>query len=711
MTIRQKKDGLAAQLRVTFPPGVPGAVMQVELRNESGRDRILGSLHVLEIDNIAARGSPDALKVFVESGGGWWAGVVDIDSTSPYKEQWDLLPDEDKPLARARLGREAGDGFHNSVGGLTALYSGSAEGALVLGFLTFRRASSNVVWLYRKGAGCLSGWAGCNFAGHRLKPGERIVSEKLFLGAYRSPFAGLEEYAALAGAAMKVKLPDTPPLGWCSWYAYRLKVTEEIVLQNARLIKEHFAGYPFEYVQVDHGWQFQNICGQWLETNERFPHGIGWLTSQLKKMDFKTGLWLGAFCLLDSTPLMKEHPEFAIQSASDGPRAMPYRWCWPPKDCVYYLDPTHPGARRFLHETFSGLRRAGVRYWKVDFTWGIADNAKDCAYHDSTLVKGAETYRKGLGVVKKAVKGDYLYWCSNPLNLGYGLSATSMSACDIGNTGFRRAQAVEGRTEDINFFRQNLNTIGARYFLHKRLILINPDVVEVGGPGDIEEGRIRLTLVALSGGQVFLGDALPTLRQKHWDLLEKCIPPYGQAARPVDLFEHSWPHSYPHIWHLPVKTAWGRWEVIGLFNLTAGEVETRVDFASLGLKMDRDYLVYEFWSKRFLGRRRNDARVTLKSASTKLLMIREAPEHPMVLSTDMHYTQGGVDLADVRYDPRTQTLRGVARHDLRPGRLCRPARARAHGPRATSRRAPADLPQCESEMVGEIPIQHVVPPK
>jgi hypothetical protein len=262
--------------------------------------------------------------------------------------------------------------------------------------------------------------------------------------------------------------------------------------------------------------------------------------------------------------------------------------------------------------------------------------------------------------VKKAVKGDYLYWCSNPLNLGYGLSATSMSACDIGNTGFRRAQAVEGRTEDINFFRQNLNTIGARYFLHKRLILINPDVVEVGGPGDIEEGRIRLTLVALSGGQVFLGDALPTLRQKHWDLLEKCIPPYGQAARPVDLFEHSWPHSYPHIWHLPVKTAWGRWEVIGLFNLTAGEVETRVDFASLGLKMDRDYLVYEFWSKRFLGRRRNDARVTLKSASTKLLMIREAPEHPMVLSTDMHYTQGGVDLADVRYDPRTQTLRGVA---------------------------------------------------
>jgi hypothetical protein len=42
-------------------------------------------------------------------------------------------------------------------------------------------------------------------------------------------------------------------------------------------------------------------------------------------------------------------------------------------------------------------------------------------------------------------------------------------------------------------------------------------------------------------------------------------------------------------------------------------------------------------------------------------MVREVPAHPMVLSTDMHYTQGGVDLADVRYDAKTRTLRGTAR--------------------------------------------------
>jgi hypothetical protein len=661
MTIRHKKDGLAAELTVAFPAGVPGAVLQVELRNESTGDKVLGPLHVLELDDMVTGCPADELKVFVESGGGWWAGVTDIESSSPYKEQWDLLPDEDKPLAREWLGREAGDGFHNSVGGLSALHSAAAGGALIMGFLTFLRASSNVTWLYRKEDEHLSGWAGCDFAGHRLKTGERIVSEKLFLGVYRSPFDGLEAYATLAGAAMKVKLPSMPPMGWCSWYAYRLKVTEEIVLQSARLIKKHFGGYPFEYVQVDHGWQFRDICGHWLETNDRFPHGIEWLAGQLKKLGYKTGLWLGAFCLCESAPVMKEHPEFATQSVNGGPRCSPYTWPWPPHERLYTLDPTHPGAQRFLKRSFGGLRRAGVRYWKVDFTWGIADAAKDCAYYDPTAIKGAETYRKGCGVVSKAVEGDYLYWCSNPINLGYGLSATSMTACDIGNTGFRLAKAVEGRTEDLNFFRQNLTTIGARLFMHKRLFLINPDVVEVGGLGDIEEGKIRLTLVALAGGQVFLGDVLTELKQKHWDLLEKCIPPYGHAARPVDLFEHSWPSSYPHIWHLPVKTAWGRWEVVGLFNLTTGPAETTVEFASLGLEADRDYLVYEFWSKRFIGRRRNSVTVPMKPATTQLLMVREAPEHPMVLSTDMHYTQGGMDLAGVRYDAKSQTLTGTAR--------------------------------------------------
>lgn len=658
----EKSGKIAASLSINHPKDSRYCVLQLKLKNLSNSPISLGPLHLIEFADVIcpARGTR-GVKVFVDSGGGWWAGVVDITSSSPFKEQWELLPEEDKQMVRKLKGKNIESGFHNSSGGISALYEPENKSALIAGFLTFNRTANNVTWLYREKEEFLYGWAGCNFAGFHLKPHESIFSEKLFLGFYDSPLSGLEEYAAEAAKAMKVKLPKVPPMGWCSWYAYRFKINEKNTAANAKLIKKHFPGYPFSYIQVDHGWQYKNTCGYWTETNERFPRGIGWLADKLDKTGFKLGLWLGVFTVLESSPLFKEHPEYLIKNRTGKPKPMPYRWAWPPQDRVYYLDPTHPGTQKFIRETFAYLRKAGARYWKIDFTWGIALNDPDAVYYDKTMVKGAEIYRKGLSLIEETLKGDYIYWCSNPLNLGFGLGSTSMSACDIGNTGFSLAKKVEGRTENLDFFLRNATTIISRYFLHKKLVLLNPDVVEVGKPGDYEEAKIRLSLVAFSGGQVFLGDDLTLLKDRDWNLLSRCIPPLGEAARPVDLFEHTYPSSYPHIWHLPVKADWGKWDMAGLFNLAKKSTEITVDFSALNLKKDKDYLVFEFWSKKFLGRAQNSVRIKMSPVTTKLLLFKEVPAHPIVLSTDMHFSQGGVELEDVIYDGNTQTLKGTAR--------------------------------------------------
>ena len=661
--LKEKSRQFAASLRLDCPRGSHYLIMQLKLRNLSSADLLLGPLHLAEFPRVTRNAAgTKGLKVFVDSGGGWWTGAVDIESTAPCREQWELLPGEEKNLVSRRYGniRKPFPGFHNSAGGISALFSPADNTSMIASFLTAYRTINNVVWLHDAKGNTLSGWASCNFAGYSLKPGEAISSEKFFLGFYDSPFEGLEKYAALAGREMKVRLPQSVPLGWCSWYAYRLKIGEEEILKNARCIRKRFPGFDFSYIQVDHGWQYKDICGQWTETNERFPHGLKWLSKRLNRMGYRPGLWLGLFTVLESSPVFREHPEYMIQDRCGKPLEMPYRWSWPPKERIYYLDPTHPGARRFIKKFLMELRKSGIRYWKIDFTWGIADNSPEAVYHDRNAVKGAEVYRRGLALVSQTLKNDYIYWCSNPINLGFGMGSTSMSACDIGNTGFSLDRNVEGRTENLDYFRRNATTLISRYFLHRKLILLNPDVAEAGLPGDTEEARIRISLVALSGGQVFLGDSLPSLAEERWKTLSVCIPPYGKAARPVDLFAHTYPSSYPQIWHLPVKTGWSNWEVVGLFNLAEKASEITVDFASLKLERDKAYLVYEFWSKKFLGICRGSLKMHMAPVTTRLLMIRKVPSHPFILSTDMHITQGAVELDSVRYDRRRHVLQGRA---------------------------------------------------
>ncbi|MFA5864389.1 MAG: alpha-galactosidase [Phycisphaerae bacterium] len=657
----QKDNGLFARMNISFPKDIPAIFIDVELKNNSRREMTLGTLHLLELGKIQLGKKSGPMKVFVDSGGGWWAGAVDIESTSPYKEQWDLLPPEDKSLVNGAMGETVGQGYHTSLGGIGALYDSVSKNTLIAAFLTFNRSSGHITWMYQKDKGLIGGWAAGNFAGFCLKPGQAIRSEKLFLGFYTDPHRGLEDYATSAGKLMKVKIPKVPPMGWCSWYAFRLKMTEDILLANAEALKKHFGSYDFSYIQADHGWQYKDITGHWTETNEKFPHGIKWLAKKLDALGYKLGLWLGFFIVLESSPLFKEHPEYMIKDSRGNPQVSPYQWAWEPHDRIYHLDPTHPGAQKFIRKTFTTLRNAGVRYWKIDFTLGISNNEPEAHYHDPRIIKGAEAYRKGLTTIMEVLKNDYVYWCSNPINLGFGLGSTSMTACDIGNPGFSQACEVEGRTENLNYFRQCATTVISRYFLHRKLVLLNPDVVEVGGACMDEEAKIRLSLVALAGGQVFLGDDLTALSDDQWDLLAKCVPPYGHAARPVDMFENTYPLSHPRIWHLPVRTKWGNWELVALFNLTEKPVEAKVDFSSLGLEKGKDYLVYEFWEKNFVGRKKNSVTMNLKPVSTRLLLIREPSSVPVVLSTDMHVTQGAVELSKVVYDKKAKVLKGTAR--------------------------------------------------
>jgi hypothetical protein len=72
-------------------------------------------------------------------------------------------------------------------------------------------------------------------------------------------FAGIAAMAAfLSAGAQVVNVADAPPMGWNSWDAYGLTVTEAQFRENATVLKNRLAPAGWRYAVIDEGWFFEN---------------------------------------------------------------------------------------------------------------------------------------------------------------------------------------------------------------------------------------------------------------------------------------------------------------------------------------------------------------------------------------------------------------------------------------------------------------------
>jgi len=85
-----------------------------------------------------------------------------------------------------------------------------------------------------------------------------------------------------------------------------------------------------------------------------------------------------------------------------------------------------------------------------------------------------------------------------------------------------------------------------------------------------------------------------------------------------------------------------------------------VVFADLGLGPDREYVVFEFWTQQYLGKCKGSFTAPAMDENTgmQVFAIREAREHPWVIGTTRHLSQGGVSLLDEKWDAGRKTLSG-----------------------------------------------------
>jgi len=538
---------------------------------------------------------------------------------------------------------------------LAVIYDPALRQALGMGFYSFRRAATSVYSRYLT-SNAIAVRAAAHY--HEYQPARgALEAESLLLSFGKDPLERLEDWAAATEKTVKPVFNHDTRAGLLNpWYIYGNEITEAGELKQAQLLKSSILpSYGIEYV-IAGEWQKQRSepgdlgdslgFGEDEEDLRLFPRGFKWICDQIRSFGLKPAYGFNYAYAAPESSVARRHPSWMI--TADRSRM----------DFGYPIDYTNPEARDWLH----GLAHRAV---DLESTWLWTDfngGPTRGKLHDPAKIMGFEDVREGLRAIRTGAGPDVLrvFVCCGPYFASIGLVDRVRTGNDMAGLG------------DWEGLKETARQLASMYMAHQKLWITDADPIFVGGanevrnagtlrippdPSILEEARMRLQLFVTTGSFPSIGENLEDYDAERTRLLTLVLPSYGQAARPLDLFDH----ATPEIFDLEVKRDWDDWHVLILQNWNENPKSYSLDFARLGLDSANSYLVFRFWDQRFLGEFSGNVELRVEGRHGECFAIRKKPSHPWVMSTDMHLTQGGVELESVRFDNSSRTLSGKTR--------------------------------------------------
>jgi hypothetical protein len=477
-----------------------------------------------------------------------------------------------------------------------------------------------------------------------------VVVEKNFMKQKR----GLAYYRPLDKT-----ISARAPAGWCSWYIFYQDVRKDQIVANTRWLAENLKKFGCQYVQIDDGWQgVGRGMGEnrdWYVTEkQKFPHGMKWLADAIRSQGFKPGIWLIPYTT-SNTKLFQSQPDLFLRRPN-GTSAFETRdpktgkveidWCG-----QYAINPTTPKGKKWFEDLFRMISIDwGYDYVKIDGQGGAPGvYERFCRHGANANARPEDLYRATLAVMKSVMGPERIL-----LNCGGQFS--SCGYCDAIRIGGDVGPDWQGMQPAI------AATMSWLYTNH-HCFWTDPDVVCVRPPLTLDQARVWATLVGITGQLLMASDDMPKLPPERVELLRRLYP--VADIRPMDLYPLP---GKPRIFDLRVATSRaGQWDVVALFNWSSQQNATvRLDPQDLGWKTGtgwktRTYLFYDVWEKKLLDPCASDLTVGLVPMSCKLIAARPAVNHPQLVGTSRHITQGADDLLEAVWDPAAKTWRGRSR--------------------------------------------------
>jgi hypothetical protein len=450
----------------------------------------------------------------------------------------------------------------------------------------------------------------------------------------------------------------SPPTGWMSWNVYFDTAGETENLDEARVGAKFLKPFGLSVWSIE-SWQdnsdtlpVSNFHNLTLRPSPRkFPHGMKWLAEQIRALGFRPGIWTVPFGTGDEE-YYKTQKDWFLHDTNGKPMR---NWCG-----RFVLDPSQEAVRQHMETTHRTMSAEwGYEFFKID---GMSGRNPGYSAHFFERPEVRAAFKNPLpaaGGGQGAGANPYPL-CVEALRRGIGPDRVFL-ACQGHYTGPEVAYADAGRIgADIvhpnqpphwaNFLGQARTTLN-QYFVHNIVWYSDPDTLLVGKHSPLNVARVATTIVGLPGQLTFFGDKLASLPPDRMRFLQQVLPVCD--VRPLDLFPI---HELPPAWDLKVRRPFGTWDVVSLFNWTDQPADCRLAFADCGLDPQQEYLVYEFWAQRFMGRHRGVFEARIEGRSNLLLAIHPDLGRPQFLSTNRHVTQGGVCVTRHEWDAATRTL-------------------------------------------------------
>ncbi len=574
-----------------------------------------------------------------------------------------LRLDLGKPPAAVKAlgtaGLTAPDGHPGSYAFL-AVADPATRGGVVGAYLTHDRGTGVVFSTVEDGAVHLA--PTIEYGRLLVGPGKTAETETFALGWFGDARLGLERWADLVARWYDIRLPPQPD-GYCTWYSRPHGGASDArhLADLADFAAKELAPYGFDFIQIDDKWQdgkrrngpAKVFCRH--RPDGPYSDGMKPTADHVRSLGLTAGLWFMPFAGDRRDPFFADKQDWFVHA----PDGEPYVSRWGGTS----MDMTHPEARAYLADVARRISKEwGYKYLKMDGLYtGIAvkqlyvhdpykpDDLGEAVFHRPEVTP-VEAYRSGLALVREAAGDDvFLLGCNVSQNMRtMGASFGLVDAMRVGPDNGPGLKALRrGPWHGSN-----------RYFLHGRVWYNDPDPVYVRAGMPIARARLICSWAAVTGQLTVASDWLPGLPAERLDLLRRAWPNHNLKPRPVDLFEA----DLPRIWHLAWERGGARRDVVGLFNWD-GKSAARLALPAerIGLPTAKAYVGFDYWADRFLEPFSEALEADVPAGACRVLALRPAADHPQVVSTSRHITQGVVDLVEERWDAEARTLMGTSR--------------------------------------------------
>ncbi len=506
-----------------------------------------------------------------------------------------------------------------------------------------------------------------------LDPGESAKLETLAIGIFEDGRVGEERFADALARQYHIRM--RPPLaGYCTWYSnpHGGAADEKSIIELARFAAKKLKPFGFSFVQIDDRWQDGKIrngpARRFLRANPHgpYPRGMEPVAARFRQLGLTAGLWFLPFGSDYQDPEFKGRQDWFVKF----PDGQPFetRWGGTP------LDLTRPDVRAYLAKMARTIHGWGFNYFKMDGLYTGA-STEQCYVNDgyrddhfganapfyNPKVTNLEAFRGGLKLLRQAAGPDVFFsGCNISQNMRtLGGAIGLLDSMRIGpDNGHRWADYRQQIARNGSGSLVTGPIRGSRlYFLNGRVWWNDPDPTYVRESVPLNQARLITSWVALSGDVYLNSDWLPSLPTDRLDIIKRTIPPHGATARPVDYFDT----ALPRIWLVTDTRHTVRRDVLGLFNWDDRDAQITCGCAKAGLDPAKSYYAFDFWADRPARSFSGAFGYEVPARSCRILAVRAAAGHPVLVSTSRHVTQGIVDVRDETWNDSTATLSATSK--------------------------------------------------